>query len=229
MPVRKKDSTYTPELLNDLPSQLDVMKERLLGEHIEENRTKFKDLAQTIDNKHRALVYALKELEKRMQDQMTQRVKELEYQLAALNQEKISKINLINELFNQAVEGIFIIHNPTDSVLASYLKNDAVKQEILVGILTALKNFERPTESKDSIAIKTMDYEGYTIISLSYHQYYGVVFAKGIVHKSFQSMLAGQMIHFSELHLKDINDPVNDSEYQDLSDRLKWHFRGDWA
>ncbi len=130
----------------------------------------------------------------------------------------------IQNTIYEHIEEIFIIDKYTGFILASYSEEGpfALKKEMLVGLLTALKSFGEDAMGEKNESLNTIQFDAYTIITFDFHSYYAATVVNGPVTEYFKSDLLDKLLDYAERHLKRINTTETDQKkQQQLSEALK--------
>lgn len=124
---------------------------------------------------------------------------------------------ILTEINEPAVEEIFIIEQGSGLLTASYSKNKTLDQDMIAGMLTAIKSFVKDAFSKENQELETISYETYTIYIQNFPKFYIAVVLSGVMNATFKSKLDDTLLKFvrdvsskwSGLAQKEIEKTIN--------------------
>ena len=133
--------------------------------------------------------------------------------------------SLIYSALHKQIEEVFIIEKYTGFIIASYSENGPFKlnQEMMVGLLTAIKSFSEDAMGKTDEILGCIQFESYNIVTVDFHNHYGAVVINGPVTEGFKSEIEDRMLDYAEENLKGILESSTTYDEQKLSDSLKKH------
>jgi len=133
--------------------------------------------------------------------------------------------SLIYSALIKQIEEVFIIEKYTGFIIASYSEDGPFKtnQEMMVGLLTAIKSFSEDAMGKTEEILGSIQFESYNIISVDFHNHYGAVVINGPVTEKFKSELEDRLLDYAEENLKGILESSTTYDEQKLSESLKQH------
>ena len=126
---------------------------------------------------------------------------------------------------NKQIEEVFIIEKYTGFIIASYSEDGPFKsnQEMMVGLLTAIKSFSEDAMGKTEEVLGSIQFESYNIISVDFYNHYGAVVVNGPVTEKFKSEIEDRLLDYAEENLKGILESSTKYDEQKLSESLKKH------
>ncbi len=136
--------------------------------------------------------------------------------------------SLIYSALHKQIEEVFIIEKYTGFIIASYSEGGPFKlnQEMMVGLLTAIKSFSQDAMGKTNEILGCIQFESYNIVTVDFHNHYGALVINGPVTEGFKSEIEDRMLDYAEENLKGILDSSTTYDEQKLSDSLK-HYISD--
>ncbi|NIK73051.1 hypothetical protein FHS56_000537 [Thermonema lapsum] len=99
------------------------------------------------------------------------------------------------------IEEGFIIEQESGILLAHYTRNDTVDEDLIAGMLTAIKSFVKDAFHKDKGELGSIEYGDTTIILKDSFSYYLAVVVSGIVTTQYKEQLLDYLIEFERRHL----------------------------
>ena len=104
-------------------------------------------------------------------------------------------------------------------MLASYTRNKKIEQDIIAGMLTAIKMFVEDAFKKENQLLETIEYSSYKIYIQSFNKFYVAVVLSGTMSAKFKSRLDDNIMNF----VKKISDTRNETE--NLEKQLEEQFK----
>lgn len=121
---------------------------------------------------------------------------------------------LIRDAVEPQIEEIFLIENDSGLLLASYSRNKTMDQDIIAGMLTAIKSFVGEAFEKENQSLETIEYDLYKIYIQNFHKFYVAVVLSGVFTSEFKSMLDDTIMSFvKDLTIK-AADKMNEETYK---------------
>jgi len=120
---------------------------------------------------------------------------------------------IITEAYGSQIEEIFIIEKDSGLLMASYSRNELVDQDMVSGMLTAIKAFVEDAFNKEGQELETIEYDLYKIYLKSFNKFYIATVVSGIFSASFKNQLDDLILKFvEEMTLKAANIKKEDYE-----------------
>ncbi len=113
---------------------------------------------------------------------------------------------LIKDALKASIEEVFLIEQNSGLVVGHYSKADAVDQDMIAGMLTAIKSFVEDSFAKTDGNLNTIEYGTLKIIIQDYRRFYIVAVVSGIVDAAYRSSLLNHMLDFGEKYLNQLAD-----------------------
>ncbi|MEM1137802.1 MAG: hypothetical protein AAGI07_18330, partial [Bacteroidota bacterium] len=120
--------------------------------------------------------------------------------------------NIIADLQEPLIEQVFVIEQHSGILLGSYTKKEAIDQDMVAGMLTAIKGFAKDALSEKKEEIELVDYETTKILVRNLHTFYIAVVISGVINKSYLSKLDDKIWDFS-------NRILQSDQNEDLASR----------
>lgn len=92
----------------------------------------------------------------------------------------------LRNLNEPEVSEIFVIEKDSGILIGSYSRHATVDQDLIAGMLTAIKSFLEDSFSTQKEEIETIEYESHKIQVRTFNRFYVAVVLKGIYTKEFQ-------------------------------------------
>jgi len=131
---------------------------------------------------------------------------------------------IIQNLDKPVVEEIFIVQKNSGLLAGSATRNDIVDQDVVAGMLTAIKAFVEDAFNKGNEDLETIEYGSYRIILQSFPSWYMAVALSGTLSMKEKDELSDKILDFASnkmpTHLDEINSELN----KDLSLKLEEYF-----
>lgn len=125
---------------------------------------------------------------------------------------------LLAQASQAVIQEFFVIYQNSGILQAHYSKNDVVDDDMVAGMLTAIKSFVGDAFGNKA-DLETLDYGNLKMIIYNAPRFYLVAVVAGIVDKNFQTRLQSYMEHFYERHLSRYTD--QELEGKDMDKILK--------
>ncbi len=129
---------------------------------------------------------------------------------------------ILAEISKPELQQIFIIEKGSGLILASFSKTQTIDQDMIAGMLTAIKSFVEDAFSAGNQNLENIDYELYTIQIQNFSSYYMAAVMSGSINNFFKSKIQDKMLEFADTHLK---DKANNQKL--LVENLKLHFENE--
>lgn len=108
---------------------------------------------------------------------------------------------IISELANAEVEQIFVIEKGSGILLGSYQTKETVDEEMISGMLTAIKGFVEDAFKEKQHDLQSIEYDLYEIHLHSFHKYY----IASAISGTFTERLENELENFNFNISEDIN------------------------
>ncbi|WP_395076290.1 cell envelope biogenesis protein OmpA [Flavobacterium sp.] len=117
------------------------------------------------------------------------------------------KKRIFDELSNSKIEQIFIVEKGSGALLSSTSNDDSIDDDMVAGMLTAIKSFVEDAFAKKNQSLELIQYELYNIYIQNFNTYYIAVVISGVFDATFKNNLENKLFDFATYHIK--NDLSN--------------------
>jgi hemerythrin len=108
---------------------------------------------------------------------------------------------ILSELSKSKIEQIFVIEKGSGILISSTSKEDSMDQDMIAGMLTAIKSFVEDAFSKKDQSLELIQYELYNIHIQNFSSYYIAVVVSGIFDTNFKNTLENELFDFASKHI----------------------------
>ena len=129
---------------------------------------------------------------------------------------------VMSKLIEPKIEEIFVIEKDSGLLMGSFSRQASVDQDMVAGMLTAIKAFVEDAFSSEQQELESIDYENYKVVLKSFKSFYIAVVASGGMTSDFRDRLDDLLIDFADRVLKKARDG-EDAE-QEISGSLAEFF-----
>ncbi len=131
---------------------------------------------------------------------------------------------MISKLIEPKIEEIFVIERDSGILMGSFSRNESVDQDMVAGMLTAIKAFVEDAFTSEKQQLESIDYENYKIVLKSFKSFFLAVVTSGGMSMAFRDKLDDQLIDFADKVLKNARSESAEPEDDQLSGRLAEFF-----
>ncbi|WP_169513353.1 cell envelope biogenesis protein OmpA [Flexithrix dorotheae] len=103
---------------------------------------------------------------------------------------------ILKDAMEPVIQEVFIIEQHSGMLIGSYSRVTSVDQDMVAGMLTAIKSFAKDTFSIEDQELETIEYENYKIVIKNFPRFYIAVVISGIVSKVFLNRLDDLILDF---------------------------------
>ena len=140
---------------------------------------------------------------------------------------KMSGINdaelIIQEQSNPEIEQIIIIEKGSGIVLAEHSKTKTIDEDMVGGMLTAIKSFVEDAFKKESQDLQYIEYDLYHIHLQNFSSYYIAIIVSGAYNVMYKDKLEDKLLTFASKHI----NSKNLKNKKVLTKKLKSYFKND--
>lgn len=129
---------------------------------------------------------------------------------------------VMSKLIEPKIEEIFVIEKDSGLLMGSFSRQASVDQDMVAGMLTAIKAFVEDAFTTEEQVLEGIDYENYKIVLKSFKSFYIAVVTSGGMNSSFRDRLDDLLIDFADRVLKRAKDGEEGEE--EISGRLAEFF-----
>lgn len=128
---------------------------------------------------------------------------------------------IIKELIPPVVEEIFVIDQESGILHGKYSHNNTIDQDIVAGMLTAIKSFIEDAFQQKTGSLDMIEYGTFKIIIQNSYKFYLTAIVSGSVNSKYKAQLLDYLELFAERNLTKPLDQISEDE---VSDHLKTDF-----
>lgn len=133
---------------------------------------------------------------------------------------------ILEELDKPKIEAIYLIQKDSGLLLGSYARESVADEDMIAGMLTAIKAFVEDAFQKERQELELIEWENYKVLIQNFHSYYVAVALVGNIPADYRIDMEQNMGEFVEKELKNKKFDVVDSEItQQISTKIKEHFK----
>ncbi|MGB3468800.1 MAG: hypothetical protein WBA74_26180 [Cyclobacteriaceae bacterium] len=129
--------------------------------------------------------------------------------------------DIITEAYGSQIEQIFIIEQNSGILLASYSRTDLVDQDMISGMLTAIKSFIEDAFDKGAQELETIEYDLYKIYLKSFNKFYIATVISGVLTASLKNQLDDLILEFVKKMTMKAADVTKEDYEQNLEEIFK--------
>ncbi|MCF6361365.1 MAG: hypothetical protein L3J29_11470 [Cyclobacteriaceae bacterium] len=122
------------------------------------------------------------------------------------------------------IEEIFVIEQNSGLLYGSYSRNKTMDQDMIAGMLTAIKSFVVEAFKSGEQELESIEYESYHILFKSFKKYFLAVAVSGTITASFKDKLDGTVLNFANKLRKQAQE-VNNTDTDVFSGYLEQYFK----
>lgn len=121
------------------------------------------------------------------------------------------------------LEEMFLVEKGSGILVDSYSRNQTIDQDMIAGMLTAIKAFVEDAFDKGAQELEVIQYESYKIHIFNFQTYYIAMVISGIVNAEFLLYLQNSVLNFSEKY-KGYNPKQGKRKKEEITFLLKEFF-----
>lgn len=114
------------------------------------------------------------------------------------NKKKTSAAALLKEEYQGVAEHVMVIEKKSGILKANYARTQNIDQDMMAGMLTAIKSFAEDAFASSGIELERIDYELYTIHLQNFSNYYIAVVISGIYDDEYKDKLEDVLLDFAQ-------------------------------
>lgn len=122
--------------------------------------------------------------------------------------------------YGAQIEQIMVVEKGSGLLKAHYEKNATIDQDMLAGMLTAIKSFAEDAYQKGEMELERIDYQLFTIHLQNFSKYYIAVVLSGIYDDEYCSKLEDVLLDFAQTVIN--KDDLNNDQL--FTKKLKEYF-----
>jgi len=134
--------------------------------------------------------------------------------------EEKTAVAYLKDEYRAQIEQIMIIEKGSGLLKAHYAKNTTIDQDMLAGMLTAIKSFAEDAYERGEMELERIDYQLFTIHLQNFSKYYIAVVLSGIYDDESSSKLEDVLLDFAQYVIN--KDDLNNEKV--FTKKLKEYF-----
>ena len=131
---------------------------------------------------------------------------------------------LVREMARPEFEEVFIIDKESGLLAGSWTRNDVADNDMVAGMLTAIKSFVESAFRGGDQDLETIEYDSYKILIHNFHTFYVAVIVSGVVSADYKTQLSDFVMALEERHRLQTRVDITDEVVQRNSEMLKAYF-----
>ena len=132
---------------------------------------------------------------------------------------------MMSKLIEPKIEEIFIIEKDSGLLMGSFSKNQTVDQDMIAGMLTAIKAFVEDAFKGGEQELDSIDYDNFKVVIKSFKSFYIAVVTSGGMSAAFKDRLDTTMLDFADKVLKKARGKEEEvMDQQQISGQLEEYF-----
>lgn len=139
---------------------------------------------------------------------------------------KGDEFEIIEELLAPSIEEVYLIQKDSGLLLGCFSSNNLTDVDMIAGMFSAIKSSAEFIFSKQTVELRTIEYESFKVIIHDYFKYYTATVIDGNSTPSFLQKLETTLDEFDENQMPKLIIDVDDSLFKQVSKKLKRVFEG---
>lgn len=134
----------------------------------------------------------------------------------------VSYADLILQKSGEAqIQQLFIIEEYSGMLMASYSRKKTMDQDMIAGMLTAIKSFANEAFDQQEQQLETITYDSLTIYVQSFNKFYLAVAMSGTMSAEFKRKLDQTILSF----IKDVTAKMTDLDHKKMEKKIEQYFK----
>ncbi|WP_452601481.1 cell envelope biogenesis protein OmpA [Pontimicrobium sp. MEBiC06410] len=127
---------------------------------------------------------------------------------------------IIQKALKPKIEQLLVIEKGSGLIISEYSKTEGIEEDMVAGMLTAIKSFVEDAFIKGDQELQYIEYEAYHIHLQNFTSYYIAVMISGPFNVIYKSELEDKLLDFAKNHINkdDLDDKTS------FSNKLKAYF-----
>ncbi len=109
---------------------------------------------------------------------------------------------MMSQLIDPKIEEIFIIEKNSGLLMGSFSKNQTVDQDMIAGMLTAIKAFVEDAFAGGEQELDSIDYDNFKIVVKSFNSFFIAIVASGGMNAAFKDRIDSTVLEFADKVLR---------------------------
>lgn len=131
---------------------------------------------------------------------------------------------MIRDIARAEVEEVFLVDKDSGLLAGSWSRNEMADQDMVAGMLTAIKSFVESAFQGGAQDLETIEYETYKILLHNFHTYYVAVIVSGVASAEYKSHLSDFVMALEERHNPETRVDITNEVVHKNSEMLKAYF-----
>lgn len=137
----------------------------------------------------------------------------------------VSEVDLIlTEQFKPKLEQFLVIEKGSGLLISKYSKTNTIEEDMVAGMLTAIKSFVEDAFNKGEQNLEAIQYETYNIHIQNFSSYYIAVVLSGVFDIRHKNILEDKLLDFA----KNIINKTDLKNTNELTKKLKAYFANEF-
>ncbi|MEP1095851.1 MAG: hypothetical protein ABJG78_12120 [Cyclobacteriaceae bacterium] len=128
---------------------------------------------------------------------------------------------IIQKASEGQIQEIFIIEEHSGILMASYSRNKTMDQDMIAGMLTAIKSFVKDSFDEKNQELETISYDAFSVYVQNFNKFYVAVAISGVITAEFKAKLDNTILQF----IRDISAKLTDLDEKKLAQKIEHHFK----
>lgn len=128
---------------------------------------------------------------------------------------------LLLDLGKIAVEEVYVIQKDSGLLIGSYSKNETMNQDMVAGMITALKAFAEDAFQRQHEELEMIEWGGYNIVIQNVYSYYFAAAVSGLMTVRTKRKISEQLLDFAQKEIGDLRlSKIDSNLYEEVSSKL---------
>lgn len=133
---------------------------------------------------------------------------------------------ILQDVDKPVINQIYIVMQDSGLLAGEYTITEVTDQDMMVGMLTAIKSFAQDTFGANPEALDTINYEqGYKIMLQNFNNYYAAIIIKGSLGAYEKDKISDAVLQFAELEMNIDLSIIDTETHQYVSTKLEEYFK----
>lgn len=131
---------------------------------------------------------------------------------------------VMSKLIEPKIEEIYVVEKNSGMLLGSFSKNHNIDQDMIAGMLTAIKAFVEDAFAGGAQELASIDYDNYKITIKNFKSFFIAVVTSGGMSAQFRDRLDDTLLDFAEKVLKNARNKEEQDGQQKIAEGLANYF-----
>jgi hypothetical protein len=128
---------------------------------------------------------------------------------------------LLLDLGKITVEEVYVIQKDSGLLIGSYSKNETMNQDMVAGMITALKAFAEDAFQRQHEELEMIEWGGYNIVIQNVYSYYFAAAVSGLMTVRTKRKISEQLLDFAQKEIGDLRlSKIDSNLYEEVSSKL---------